>query len=183
MAETPNPTDAEFLAALSLVDTRLSIAINEILRRLKANMPSKIDFINTRLNYPAGKGIKKPAGYFLAPGILTDDYINTILVGAATSTTANSPRVFKNDSQITVYSIGRKIERDEQVDDSWDRSGVIRGILYHFLTECEDADGRQCWQLLEPSGVTMLPEPWGAYAGTTSFFRMIQADTAADNWQ
>lgn len=182
MAETLNPTDEQFYEALPLVDNRLSIALNEILRRLRDNMPAKIDYINTQLGHPSGKGIKEPNGYYLAPGILTDTYINTILVGAATSTVAGSPKTFKNETQIVVYSIGRKIEVMEQVDDAFDRSGVIRGILYHFLTGCEDADGRQCWQLLEPSGLSMLPEAYANYAGVACYYRMVQADLDADNW-
>lgn len=183
MAETLFPTDDEFFEYLPLVDSRVSVAFNEIVRRLKIDMPLKIAALNTRLGYPSGKGIKPPApdAYYPAPAVLTDKYLNSVLVGVAVSNQAHSPGVIRTEAQVVVYVIDRRIEHENQVTDAWDKAGVVKGCLYAYLTGCEDADGHQCWTLLEPTGTTALPESYGEYSGVACYYRMVQ-DPTVDNW-
>lgn len=183
MSETANPTNEEFYASLQLVDGRASAAQAEIVRRLEANMPGKIAYLNGIL-YPGKRGIPVPAGYHVAPAVLTEDYLNTILVSVVVSTLDQGAGSFRNESTVYVYSVDERIETPQQVQDTFDRCGVVRGILYHFLTGCIDAAGRSLWRQLKPTGHALaLPPQWGqaGYVGTMSQFLMVQSPDN-NNW-
>lgn len=181
MPETVNPSNADFYAAIRLVDGRESIVLDELVRRLQLNLNDKIAYLNTTLNLTGSRAIPKPKGYHVAPAVLTDEYINTVLVSVAVNTESHSPGVFRNELQAVVYSIDRRIEKETQIGVAWDRSGAIRGVLYHFLLGCVDASNRQCWRLLEPTGKTMLPEPYSEYAGVACYYRVV-LDPTFNNW-
>jgi hypothetical protein len=138
-------------------------------------LPGVIGYANTQLGYGVGHGIAHPAGYYVAPQTLTDDYLNSVIVSAKVATQAMSPGTFKNEAQIVVYSINERIEVREQIEDAFDRSGLVRGILYRYLTGCIDPQGRRVWRLLEPTGVSMLPEAWEGYSGVACSYRMVQS--------
>lgn len=183
MAETLFPDNDDFFEFLPLVDTRVSVAINEIIRRLKYDLPRKIDAMNTRLNYPNGKGIRKPAAdaYYPAPAVLVDKHINSVVVGASVDSVAHSPGIMRNEPTIMIAVIDNRIEHPDQVTDTWDRAGIVKGCLYPYLHGCEDNQGRQCWTLLEPQSATVLPESYNNFSGISLYYRLIQ-DPTVDNW-
>jgi len=182
MAQTENNTVVQDFEAFPLVDSRLGIALEEILRRLEQKLPPLIDYVNGRLSLAGSRKIKKPAGYSIAPAKMSNHYINHICVGFSTDTTAQAPGVFRNDHTVIVYSIGERIEISEQIVQTLDRAGVIRGALYQFLTGCVDDHDRICWRLLEPQGVTFLPEAWSEYSGVSCLYKLVQP-ASSDNWK
>jgi len=174
MARTPDPTDSEFLEALPLVDGGIFEALEEIRLRLKANVPGKTAALNTALGLSGVEAIPVPKHYGLAPDRLTDEHIDTIQIGVATSTMQLSPGVFRNDSDLVIYSVGRRIEGPQQFTDCHRRAAVIRGILRAFQTGCIDSADRVLWSSLNPTGVSLLPEPYSEYSGAACYYKMVQ---------
>lgn len=184
MAETPNPTNDEFYAALTQNVGRESAAQKEIVRRLELNMPDKITYLNGVLGYASGKGIPTPDSYGPAPSsALSDAYLNSILVSVAVSTSTNGVRTFKQSAQVVVYSVDRRIEHPTQVESYLDRAAVVTGILMCVMNDCIDAQGRLVWRILAPTGRSLtLPQGWGdGYSGSTAYFTLVQ-DQACNCW-
>jgi hypothetical protein len=183
VAQTPDPTNEESWAALPLVDGRASIAMREIVRRLRNNLPALVNYANTQLGYGEGKGIPQVAAQDIrvSPAVLDDSPKNCVLVSIAVNTEVFAPGTFKTESQVVIYSIEGRIESSEQVEDAWDRAGLIRAVLYHYLTGCRDAQDRVCWRLLEPQQVSFLPEPFQEYSGAACYYRLVQSPED-DNW-
>lgn len=183
MAETPFSSTSTIFQAMPLISSRVSVATNEIVRRLKYHLPLAIDEANTRIGHPTGKGIRKPEShsYYPAPAVLTDKYINSVLVSVALSFVAHSPGRFRTEGQVVIYVIDERIEHANQVSDAWDRGQLAMGCLMPYLTNCEDADGHQCWRLLEPQSMTALPEAYDEFSGVSCNYRIVQ-DPSVDNW-
>lgn len=183
MAGTPKWTPAEVWGNLQDVDHRPFAAYNEIIRRLKDELPAAIDYANEQLGFAGKKGIVKPKenGYRVAPAVLTEDYINTIIVSGATSTEVQHPGDFKSVTQVVIYSIDAREEVKEQFEDTLSRAGLIRGILLRYLTGCIDPDGRPVWRVLEPTGVTALPDRFAGYSGAALYYTMVQPPNE-NNW-
>jgi len=182
MAETANQTAVQDFEALPLVDSRLGIALEEILRRLEQKLPPLIDYVNEALSLTGSRKIKTPAGYSIAPAKMSNHYINHICVGFSTDTSAQAPGIFKNEHTVIIYSIGERVEISEQIVQTLDRGGLIRGALLQFLTGCVDDQERLCWRLLEPQGVTFLPEAWNEYSGVSCLYKLVQP-ASSDNWK
>ncbi len=182
MAATPSWTPEEVWANLQFVDGRVFCAFNEIIRRLRTELPAAIDYANAQLGYDEDSGILKPRGYYVAPtSELTDSYINTVIVGGESTTEVQHPGDFKNVTQVVVYSIHERFEIAEQYADSLDRSGLIRGILLRYLTGCVDPQDRPVWRQLEPTGVSPLPERYATYSGVAMRYTMVQTPNF-NNW-
>lgn len=184
MAETANPSDQEFLDGLQFVDNDTSIVLNEIVRRLQINLPGKIALLNTTLGYASGYGIPIPSKdeIRLAPSVVDDNDINSVLVGASVQTAPTSPRVFKNTIQVVVYSIDADIRTSYQASLVWQRAAAIRGVLYHFTTGSVDANGRKCWNILKPRGVMLLGQDFTAkYFGSQCLFD-VELQPEGNNW-
>lgn len=178
MARSPDPTNEEFYDELSLADQRVMVSLLEIIARLRANLPEKIDYINGLL----GTRIEKPAGYKLAPARLTDAYLNNVAVGLAYAANAWAPAVFQNQAQLVIYIIDSKVTQDIQVQEAFDRAGIVRGIMYHFLQGCVDDSNRQVWRLLEPGNVTFLPDGYGdGFSGVACHYKMTMSPNI-NNW-
>ena len=176
MANTPTAaiTSTEFLDYMSLVDGGVFPALAALIDLLKANIPTMTAALNVAKSWTGQKAISEPKSYGVAPGTLNDKFINSVLVGASTSTTDHGPGSMLNTSQVVVYSVGKRIEIDEQVADAHYRAAVIRGVLRHYLTGYVDTDGLYLWKLLKPTGVSFLPEPFVEYSGVACYYDMVQ---------
>lgn len=173
---TPDPTDTEFLETLCLVDGGVFPALQELVNRLKANIPAKTTALNARLGLTGDRAIPipKPESFGVAPRVLSDAYVNSVLVGGATTTREQGFDAFQNETQVVVYSIGARIEDVQQLQDAHHRAAIIRGVLYHFRSTTVDDSGRVVWRVLAPTGVSLLPSPMDEYSGCACYFRMVQ---------
>lgn len=180
MAQTSNPTTTSFYDSLRYNVGRISVVQGEVVRRLEENMPVMIEYLNDLLGHPAGKGIPLPKSYLRAPStVLTDDYLNSMLVTVASSSSVNGAQQFKTSVQVVVYSIDRKIEHGTQVADALDRAGIAIGILNTFVDGCVDDQGRKVWRVIEMTGHQLvLPQPYDAiYCGSTAYFTVTMDQT------
>lgn len=171
---TAEPTEQEFLDGLSLVDGGIFPAYQEIIDRLAANVPARTATLNTALGLTGNKAIPVPTGYGIAPGVLTDAYINQVVVGGSTTTRSGPPGCFFNDTEIVVYSVGERIEASLQIEDAHLRAAIIRGVLYKFHDGCYGQSGARLWRSLLPTGVSFLPEPFATYAGVACYYKLSQ---------
>lgn len=184
MAETTNPTDQEFLDGLQFVDNDATLIYNEVVRRLRLNLPAKIAAMNTKLGYVSGYGIPIPDvdDIKLAPAVYDDNSINSVLVGGSVKTVSTAPRVFKNIVQVVVFSIDADIRTSYQASLVWQRAAAIRGVLYHFLTGCVDDQNRKCWNLMKPQGVMLLGNDATAkYFGSQCIYETV-LQPEGNNW-
>jgi hypothetical protein len=177
---TPDPTEDEFFEGLTDVDGGVYAAMEEIVARLRINVPVKTDAFNARMGLTGPREVPKPKDYGITPGVMTDKHLNMVLVGCSTNTVAESPGIFRNESQVVIYSIAPRIEIEKQVKAAHHRAAIIRGIMLKFLTDCYDSEGRCVWRQLEPTGVSFLPQPYADYAGVACYYQMKQ--TPDDNF-
>lgn len=177
-----DPTPEQVWECLPLVDGRVSVAWNEMLRLLARCLPDAIAYANAQIGFEEGKGIPLPAGYRVAPESLSDDYINSILVGASVRTESMGTRAFKDTVTLSIYDVAPRVEVREQVDDAWDRSGIIRGVLYPTLSGWIDPQGRKVWGKLQPMGKSPLPPAWENYDGVVLTYELFQYP-GDNNWR
>jgi len=178
LTPTANPTDQEFLDQLALVDGGIFEAIQEIIIRLEANLPAKTAAFNTALGLTGIAAVPEPKFVAIAPAVMTDVHVNSVLVGSATTTKAGGPGTFLNESQVVIYSVGEHLESNIQIGNCHRRAAIIRGIMYSFLTGCVDSAGTLLWRQFEPSGVSFLPEPYADYAGAACYYSLLQTPEA-----
>jgi hypothetical protein len=184
--ETPNPTPAEILEAMPLLGGRISLALKEVERRLRLNLPGAIDAFNAAQGYPAGKGVLKPAveDIVISPANVTNHPLNCVLISISADTATEGARVFRKECEVLVFSIeGKLSQAKDSVADVFDRAGLIQGSLYYFLTHCRDAQNREAWAKLEPGEIMFLPEPFEQYAGAMCSFRAVLTnDEFSNHW-
>jgi hypothetical protein len=177
MAQTPNPTIEELRDYDALVNGDLGLALDELLRRLRTLLPLFIADKNERKGWSGPDAIELPHDIRLAPAVLSDFYLDSILVGAKVNTTPQGiGGVFRSEVEVTIYSIDERIQAEQQVRVAWARAEAIRAVLQPFLSGCIDAEDRPCWRMLEPTGYSLLRGDWGReYSGTQVTFRMVQS--------
>jgi hypothetical protein len=180
MAETPNPSLAELRDLDVLVNGDLGLAQDEIVRRLWMLLPAWIAEKNAQKGWSGADSIEVPRDIRIAPKVLTDEYLNTVLVGVSVETTPQGiGGMFRNEVRVTVSSVDARIEWDQQVRLAWARAEAIRTVLLPFLSGCRNADDELCWRMLEPTGYGLLPGEWAReYSGTAVTFKMIQSPRA-----
>lgn len=173
MARTPDPTEEEFLDELPNVDNDPYAAQDELIQRLKLNLPARIATLNTLYGLSGDDVIRVPAAYRPAPAVWRDEFINTVSVGLSVEDEDYSPGLFKTTGNITVYSLEGRVDNSFQsVRSMWLRARAIRGVLYHFLNACRNADNVLVWQQLRPRGVVLLPS--GTYWGVECRYSFVQ---------
>jgi hypothetical protein len=120
-----------------------------------------------------------PASIQLAPSVLTDAFLNTVLVGVSVdinTTPQGIGGIFRNEVQLVIYSVDRRLDDEQQIRTAWARAEAIRTCLRPFLGGCNNADGNACWRKLEPRGYSMLPGDWAKeYSGTSVAYDLIQS--------
>jgi len=169
-------TASEIRSGSRLVAPRVSRALDEIVALLQLNLATAITARNEDdgLTTP-DVVIRAPKSIGIAPAdVMGDGWLNTVLVSAAVQTVVLGPRCFQNEMQIMVYSIEEKVSEATQVRNMFRRAECIYEVLYHFLTNHCDEAGRPVWQLLEPQGITMLPQPMSEYSGAVCAYRLRQ---------
>lgn len=174
---TVNPAADNVLDVyLPLVGMGVGEAQQELVDRLKANLPGVITEYNTRNGLTGNRAIQPiEAGFHVAPAVLTEKYINSLLVGVAVETTPQGiGGAYKNEVEVVVYVIDRRVVIGEQVIQHWKRAELARACLHAFLHGCVNQDGRVCWRSLVPSGYSMLSSDWSQeYSGVAANFRMV----------
>lgn len=172
---TADWSTADIIAGIVNVDQRVSLGLNEIVRRLQVKLPDVIATLNTQLGYPTNQGITCPDTKNIRVGMsaLEDEKINCIFVTSALKTTNNSPLTFRNEASILIYSIDSSIRTGRQNTLAFERAGAIRGCLYPFVNGCQDLSDRWCWNNLLPQGVSGRPIAWANNEfGTESVYSM-----------
>ena len=172
---TPVPTDDEFLEGLALCDPAVDVCMQYIVDILKAQVPGRTAALNTAKGWTGERAISTPPkdGYGLAPGELTDDFIEHVLVGASTSVADFGPGQLASTSQVVVYSVGKRIAIDKQVQDAHRRAAVIKGVLHCYLNGFVNVNGLYIWKQLKLTGFSFLPEPYANYAGIACYYQMF----------
>jgi hypothetical protein len=183
---TPDATVSEIFENLPFVAGRLRLVQDELVRRLQNRLPAAIAELNERNGWTdlAAKAIPVPALIGLAPTVLTDEYLNSVLVGVSLQSSAHGVGAFRNEVQVEVFSIDSRLVTPQQIRVQWERAELIRGVLFPFLTGCVNPDGKRCWRQLEPTSIEMLPDDWGAnFSGSVCRFVAIQAPANDEIWE
>jgi hypothetical protein len=181
---TPNPSIEEMRGAMSFHTGRISLAQDEIIRRLRELLPDFIADHNRVEGYAPNRGVQMPA-IEPGPAVLTDSFLKAhhvgkLLVSASVSTDSlGIGGTYINEGIITISCIDAPIEVGHQMKIAFERIELVRGVLYPFMNECIDHKGRRVWELLEPRGYSSLPGTITKFSGTEARFRLLQ--TPGDN--
>lgn len=158
------------IAELQFVDPNLAKIQGEVLSILQQKLNPFIARMNSDFSLkitPASKFAKAPNAS------LSEEYINSVLVGINIDTEQEAPGQFTNFTDIAVYFIGVPIEGEEEAItvEMWQRGAAVRGVLYQFLGGYMDTTNRRCWNELKPLPYQALPEVFGSYSGITVNFK------------
>lgn len=174
---TPDPTDAEVEAGMRLVHPGLWAAWDELLRRLRVNLPRQIARKNAEHGFAQGRGIQVPKGFYRAPAIPDTKYLNTICVRLKSDHRPRAARTFETISHVEIFSIEDVARISEQVKTEEMRVALIYGVLHKYLAGCFNPQGQRVWNELIPGEVVDLPESpseWQKYSGFVAGFDLIQ---------
>lgn len=149
---------------------RPSVAIAEILRLMRTELPGEIAYANTKNSV----SIDCPVNFAEAPEIIDDTFQNTLIVACSVNTEAQAVRFFRDEITLTIYWIRKRIQVREQVDNAWDAAPLIRAILYNVLTKSVNPDGLNVWKEILPQGIRTLPPQWAVYSGIAVPFLVRQ---------
>lgn len=176
MTPTSFPSADDLLDIAPLVNGRVGLAQNELVRRLRVALPPLITAFNAREGRAGNRALEVPKAkdFQAAPGAITDDHIGKILVACHVTTSDNGPGAFKNSVQVVVFSVDERIQGGEQVTTLWERAELARLALFPYLNGCVDEAGRRVWRQLIPTGYALLPGDWHEYSGTRCTFNMVQ---------
>lgn len=184
--ETPFPSLAQYWAMAGKVDGRVSVGLAEIKRRLELTMLKDapydlISYANTQLGYAGERAIRHPKFVASAPTGDDDGYMNGILLGASDDKEFQGNNQFKNLYTISIYSIDKRIETEEEYHRTKDRVGLIFTALYPFLGGCVDPLNRTAWRALEPQQSGTEVADWSEFSGEYLFYRMV-VDPSQNLW-
>ena len=165
---------------LQYVDPNLTAVAEELKKILKACLPPTVAYMNTTFGLDIPQlDINK---VHHAPYMISDKFINSILVSINIDTEAQAPRQFVNFSKITVFWIGKRLVSEEQVIESYQKGAAIRAVMNEFITGYSDANNRRVWGALTPMPYAFLPEQWEEYSGIAVPFR-AQHDPGHNLWK
>jgi hypothetical protein len=181
-APTVALTNEEKWARRKLTGGRVSIAVNEILRRLREEVNPYIEYVNDQLELTGDLAIPTFDGFYIAPESLQDSYLNSVLVDVSLEKIPNGTRNHRNRAIVSIYAVSDPITVAEEVSNAWDRCELITHVLDQYLTGCVDLEGRVCWRNLGPQKVEMLPEKWEQYSGVTLTYLLSQ-DPSDETWK
>lgn len=182
IAETPNPTSAQYWANANKADGRISIGLRELKRRLETNLPPLIDYANTQLGRTTDDvKIRKPEFYTGAPVGSHKGKLNGVLMGVSNDAEFQGNAQFKNTYTVSIYTVDQKIETELQYWNHWDRAGLIRVALHGFLSGCIDVQNRVCWRSLVPQQTGVETADWETYGGLYLFYKMT-CDPSQNTW-
>lgn len=168
LTRTPDPTPQQVLANRRSCSLNIGRIQREIIKRLRSGVPGAIDLHNQQEGLSGLAAIKQPRMFGPAPSVLSDTWVNSVLVGWAYQTRPLAGRVFRHDVTITIYSVSERWSPgdDAVMDRASQRGNVIEGLMDEFLTCCVDERGVVLWRTLTPMGMSGLPMDYGdGYAG------------------
>jgi hypothetical protein len=182
--ETPNPSIAEIRAQRDSHTGRLSIAADEIARRVSALLPGLIADFNEKQGYNAKNGVHGLASIETTPARLSDSFLGPNAAGKAfVSLVCNTVAItrgftYGNEIQLSFSIIDAPITSANQIRFSYERIELIREALFPFIDGCTDAKHQRCWKILEPTGYRALPQEVTKYSGIVGTWRMLQVPNA-----
>lgn len=171
MSDVTLTTD-RLAASARLIDSQIDRAIAEVKRILDTSLTVEINRYNTARGLTQDTGVRYPKSIEFAPNGFDDTWINKIGISYAVQTSAIAPRRFRNDLMVMVYSIDAPQEAESGARNNARRAERIRTVLNCFLTNHCDVDDVRVWDILEPQGVTPLPDWAREYSGTTCSYRL-----------
>lgn len=181
-AETSNPSVADILTGAPTAGGRVSIALAEIKRRLEALLPGVVAEMNDREGWDEDDTkIRVPANYYAGPVDDSENVTNAVLMAAASDSQVVGPQGFKGVYSIVIYSVDKRTNSETQYLRNWDRVELIRAVMKPFLVGCVNADGRQCWKVLQPASIEWIPEEFEQYSGIAVNYTMT-CDPSMNGW-
>lgn len=171
---TPALTPEELWAQRGTSGGRVSLAVNEVLRRLGTELPDYIDYVNDQLGLGGDTAIVQPVGYYVAPERLLDGHMNSVLVGASVQKVAQGTRNFYSRITVTIYLVYERATVPEQINTAWDAAELVTQLLHQYLTGCVNPEGQVCWRSLSPQSYEQLPSEWTDCSGVAMPFLLVQ---------
>lgn len=160
------------------VGARLSVALSEIKRRLEAELPPLIEYVNAHRTLSGVRTIRQFAegGYGIAPADLTAAHVNHCLVGLPQQNFSTNGSVsFKAMGVLTVYVTNLPLKGNpDQLLANADRASLVQLLLANYLTDCVDPQGRQAWKTLAPLSSELFPDEWREVSGVALNYQCIQ---------
>jgi hypothetical protein len=188
LTTTPNPTHEEIRNQLPLHTGRISVALDEIVRRLQATLPREIAAHNAAMGYGTGRGVVAVKTIEIGPAVITDSFLSKEAIGkifisaSVESELISIGGLYTNNAPLSIYCIDAPIEVGQQMKMAFERIELIRGCLYPVASNCVDPRGRLAWKRLEPLGYSTLPPRITRYSGTKGDFRLMQPPNSAGLW-
>ena len=175
-------TPAQKGAKAPLLGGRVSVALAELKRRLKTELPPQIAHQNEILGLTGNATIEAPKGYAIAPlGALAAGHVGHVLVGASIEKVPSGTRAFRNQVMLHVYLIGERAETETQTLQRHDLAEIVGITLYPYLVGCADESGRMCWRELVYRDSGPLPGDWKQFSGLAMNFLLVQSPSD-DTW-
>ncbi len=167
-------------ANLPLIGGRISIALNEILRLMRDNLPADIAYVNAQCGY--AQGIPIPASYYMAPERVKPDDINYIIVGASVPMRSEGAGQFKAVSTVELVTVNQTITDREQSMDQWDRAWIMAALLYRTLGGWTNPAGQTVWSNLRPMAIAEAGQNNDDYHAISITYEMTQYPIQGNLW-
>lgn len=165
----------EILEALPLIGGRLSIAIDEIIRLMKEDLPLVIDRFNTINNLTAANKIPKATNVRIAPNDLESVEIDEILIEYSTEMRVNGTDNFTGFTTLMIHSIDERIVQGRHVQKISDRADLMAATLWACLGDyLSPITGERLWSDLSYKTRSGLPGEWRKYNGVTLTYQLVQ---------
>jgi hypothetical protein len=160
---------------------RVSAAVNEVLRRLRTELPGYIDYANGQLGLSGDLVIPGPLGYYVAPERLLDEHLNCLLASASLQKVARGTQNFHNRIVLTIYLVYDRSTVAEEINTTWDAAELVAQVLHQYLTGCVNEAGQVCWRSLTPQVCERLPHEWRNCGGVAMPYLLVQ-DPSDEVW-
>lgn len=181
-AETPNPTSAQLRENRFAAVFNYPAALDEVVRRLRLNLNTEIAAMNVQEGWTGHEAIVPPSEVAGDKGVdwagmpIADLPVNRVLVGLPSAVTDPlAPRVLKDDSSLAIFSLHPRIEIAQQWRSALRRVAAVQSVMFYFLDNVTDAQGRKCWLTLQSDGFQAMPNSYEKVGGFIIPFSMVQA--------
>jgi hypothetical protein len=185
MPTTPNPSDSQLREARFVASPNVAASLDELVARLRANLPREIALMNADYGWSGpeqivavpAKNIQRTAA---TPGAGPNALIaNSLLVGLTVESESIAPVTSKDKIAVSLYDVHGRVSIEQQWKPIERRLCAIRSVLYHFLVDCYDDEGRLCWKQLSFQNAVRLPKPYENFAGFELRYQMTITPDAA----
>ncbi|BCM89046.1 hypothetical protein IAD21_00889 [Abditibacteriota bacterium] len=174
---TPVPSNATTHSNGVAVGGRLSVALEELKRRLDLNsaFPGYLASENTLQGFTGPRAMQMFNDVQIVPSDLTKEHVGMLLIGGGPlDFESQGTPAFRATGTVTFYLINRPWVSQEQYLSALDRQNALQLFLHNYLNQVYDPQGRQVWKTLAPRNASDLPEKWRAYAGVALNYLITQ---------